>query len=151
VAVKDRETIILGRFIRNSDPKGKSGVPPLKDIPLLGALFSSRASAKERKELIVLMRPTVLRTPELAAMQVTEEKKRLPVLRAAEADNDRLEQSYLDLDKNKAFKEKKPLTHEETQRYSTPPPSTPPPSTSPPSTSPPSTSPPSTSPPPEEP
>ncbi|HEU0039380.1 MAG TPA: hypothetical protein VFR76_08910, partial [Verrucomicrobiae bacterium] len=113
-----------------------------KDIPLLGALFSSRSSAKERKELIVLMRPTVLRTPELAAMQVAEEKKRLPGVRAAEADNDRLEQSYWDRDQKKAFKEKKTFTPEEVQRYSTPPPSTPPPSTSPPSTSPPSTSPP---------
>ena len=137
VAVKDRETIILGGFIRNSDTKGKSGVPLLKDIPLLGALFSSKTSSKERKELIVLMRPTVLRTPELAAMQVTEEKKRLPGVRAAEADNDRLEQSYWDRDKNKAFKEITPLTPEEVQRYRTPPPSTSPPSTSPPSTSPP--------------
>ena len=127
VAVRDRETIILGGFIRNSDTKGKSGVPLLKDIPLLGALFSSRTSAKERKELIVLMRPTVLRTPEIAAAQVTEEKKRLPGVRAAEADNDRLEQSYWDRDKKKAFKEKRPFTPEEVDRYSKPPPSTSPP------------------------
>src|ERR1043166_7215670 len=131
VAVRDRETIILGGFIRNSDTKGKSGVPLLKDIPLLGALFSSRSSVKERKELIVLMRPTVLRTPELAAMQVAEEKKRLPGVRAAEADNDRLEQSYWDRDKKKkAFKEKTPFTPEEIELYNTRSPTTwPPPET----------------------
>ena len=81
--MRDRETIILGGFIRNSENLSKSGVPLLKDIPLLGALFSSRSSQKDRAELIVLMRPTVLKTPELAALQVGEEKKRLPgVLRA---------------------------------------------------------------------
>ena len=87
VAVRDRETIILGGFIRNSDTLSRSGVPFLKDIPLLGALFTSRGSAKERSELIVLMRPTVLRTPEAAALQVAVEKKRMPGVMRAEADN----------------------------------------------------------------
>jgi general secretion pathway protein D len=83
VAVRDRETIILGGFIRNSDDKSKSGVPLLKDIPLLGALFRNASTKKARKELIVLMRPTVLRTPELAALQVDVEKQRLPGVREA--------------------------------------------------------------------
>lgn len=91
IAVRDRETIILGGFIRNQDSKSKSGVPLLKDIPLLGALFSSRSNQKARQELIVLMRPTVLRTPELAAMHVDVEKERLPGIRQAEKDLDRIE------------------------------------------------------------
>jgi general secretion pathway protein D len=84
VAVRDRDTIILGGFIRNSENLSTAGVPLLKDIPILGGLFSSKSSAKERDELIVLMRPTVLKTPELAAMQVVEEKKRLPGVLHAE-------------------------------------------------------------------
>lgn len=91
IAVRDKETIILGGIIRNSDTKNKSGVPLLKDIPLLGALFSSRDSAKKRQELIVLMRPTVLRTPESAALQVEVEKERLPGVRAAEKQLDKVE------------------------------------------------------------
>lgn len=91
IAVRDRETILLGGFIRNSDSRSKSGVPLLKDIPLLGALFSSRDSQKRRQELIVLMRPTVLKTPELAALHVDVEKKRLPGIREAERDLDRIE------------------------------------------------------------
>jgi type II secretory pathway component GspD/PulD (secretin) len=91
VAVKDKETILLGGFIRNRDASSKSGVPLLKDIPLLGWLFRSSNSAKERKELIVLMRPTVLRTPEMAALQVDIEKERLPGVRAAERELDKVE------------------------------------------------------------
>ena len=78
VAVRDRDAIILGGFIRNENDKNKSGVPILQDIPILGNLFLSRSSNKTRDELLVLMRPTVLRTPELAAAQTAVEEKRLP-------------------------------------------------------------------------
>jgi general secretion pathway protein D len=78
VAVRDRDAIILGGFIRNENDKNKSGVPILQDIPILGNLFLSRSSNKTRDELMVLMRPTVLRTPELAAAQTTVEERRLP-------------------------------------------------------------------------
>ena len=121
IAVRDGESIILGGIVRNSDSKYKSGVPLLKDIPLLGALFTSRSSSKERKELLVLMRPTVLRTPELAAMHVAEEKKRLPGVRAAEAENERTEQKLWERDQQRAFKEKTAFTPEEVQLYGTPP------------------------------
>jgi general secretion pathway protein D len=84
VAVRDRETIILGGFIRSSEDKAKSGVPYLKDIPLLGYLFNKTSRTSERKELLVLMRPTVLRTPELAAAHTAAEKLRLPGISEAD-------------------------------------------------------------------
>ncbi|MGB7768895.1 MAG: secretin N-terminal domain-containing protein [Verrucomicrobiia bacterium] len=87
VAVKDRDTIILGGFIRTEKDKNKSGVPLLEDIPILGNLFSSRTSNKTRSELLVLMRPTVLRTPELAAAQTTAEERRLPGISSAIAED----------------------------------------------------------------
>ena len=99
VAVRDGDSIVLGGFIRNSDSKNKSGVPLLKDIPLLGALFSSRASDKSRTELMVLMRPTVLRTPQLAAKHVEVEKERLPGVRAAERELDAVELKRADDEK----------------------------------------------------
>ncbi len=83
IAVRDRDTIILGGFIRSQNQKTKSGVPLLQDIPILGSLFSSRTSSKAREELMVLMRPTVLRTPEVAAAQVAEEVHKLPGIHRA--------------------------------------------------------------------
>jgi general secretion pathway protein D len=91
IAVRDKETIILGGIIRNSDDKTSSGVPYLKDIPLLGSLFRSSSSTKSRQESIVLMRPTVLRTPELAALQVNEERKHMPGISEAASDTARYE------------------------------------------------------------
>jgi general secretion pathway protein D len=86
VAVRDRETIILGGFISNTKTKGDSGVPFLKDIPLLGHLFRSTSASQQRVELMVLLRPTVLPTPELAAITAQSERNRLPGIKRAEAD-----------------------------------------------------------------
>jgi general secretion pathway protein D len=84
--VKDRDTIILGGMIGTSQTKTKSGVPYLKDIPLLGNLFRANSSTEERVELIVLLRPTVLPTPEAAASVANVERQKLPGVRRAEAE-----------------------------------------------------------------
>ena len=92
IAVRDRDTVILGGFIKSDRAHSKSGVPLLQDIPWLGNLFSSRTDSKDRKELIVLMRPTVLKSPEIAAQNTIKEARRLPGISAAaveEAENDR--------------------------------------------------------------
>ena len=86
VAVKDRDTIILGGMISTSQTKTKSGVPYLKDIPLLGNFFRSNANTEERVELIVLLRPTVLPTPEAAAAVANVERMKLPGVRRAETE-----------------------------------------------------------------
>jgi general secretion pathway protein D len=86
VAVKDRDTIILGGMISTTQTRTKSGVPYLKDIPLLGNLFRSTANTEDRVELIVLIRPTVLPTPEAAASVAEAERHNLPGVRRAEAE-----------------------------------------------------------------
>lgn len=86
VAVKDRDTIILGGFISNTKSKSKTGVPYLQDIPLLGNLFRSTSDSQTRVELVVLLRPTVLPTPESAAMVAKSDRKNLPGVRRAEAE-----------------------------------------------------------------
>ena len=95
IAVKNRDTVILGGFIHSEKDKSQNGVPLLQDIPLLGALFSSRSSNKTREELLVLMRPTVLKTPEIAAAQTKIEEKRLPGISHALEDDNENEQKQI--------------------------------------------------------
>jgi type II secretory pathway component GspD/PulD (secretin) len=85
VAVKDRDSIILGGAIYSEKDLTKSGVPLLSDIPILGALFSSRSSNKTRNELLVLMRPTVLKNPDDASLQAKIEEGRLPGIKTLDA------------------------------------------------------------------
>jgi general secretion pathway protein D len=83
VAVRNRDTILLGGFIKTDKSQSKSGVPLLEDIPLLGDLFSSRSDSKDRQETVVMIRPTVLKTPELLAEQTMKEQESLPGVSAA--------------------------------------------------------------------
>ena len=84
VAVRDRDTIMLGGLIETDKNSNNSGVPFLKDVPLLGYLFRSSAANESRTELIVLIRPTVLPTPEVAALAARAEKEKMPGVRQSE-------------------------------------------------------------------
>jgi general secretion pathway protein D len=84
VAVRDHDTIMLGGLIETDKHNNKSGVPFLMDIPLIGYLFRSSHADETRNELVVLIRPTVLPTPEVAALAASAEKKKMPGARAAE-------------------------------------------------------------------
>jgi len=101
MAIRDRDTVMLGGFIRSDKTTTRSGVPFLQDIPLLGNLFASRADSKDREELIVLMRPTVLKTPELAAENTIKEGQRLPAVSGAAADDAAYERSLIDAERKK--------------------------------------------------
>ena len=69
IAVADRTSIVLGGLINSSGRKSRTKVPLLGDIPLLGALFRSEERSKNKSELLVLMTPYVLLTPEEAQAQ----------------------------------------------------------------------------------
>ena len=84
VAVRDHDTIMLGGLIETDKNSNNSGVPLLKDIPLLGFLFRSSSKSETRSELIVLIRPTVLPTPEVAALTARAEKDKMPGVRRME-------------------------------------------------------------------
>ena len=86
LSVRDGDTIMLGGFIKQTKNKSKSGVPILKDIPLLGALFRSKSDSNDMTELIILLRATVLETPEEAAIVAQEEREALPGIRNLEED-----------------------------------------------------------------
>jgi general secretion pathway protein D len=96
IAVINGETVMLGGFIKNQKSTSRSGVPFLDKIPLLGNLFSSRTDSKQREELIVLMRPTVLKSPEIAAANTIKEEQRLPGVSAAEAENEADERKQIE-------------------------------------------------------
>jgi general secretion pathway protein D len=60
VAVQDGQTVGMAGLIRDSDSQGNSGIPFLKDIPVLGSLVSSQVNTRQRTELLVLITPHVV-------------------------------------------------------------------------------------------
>jgi type II secretory pathway component GspD/PulD (secretin) len=60
VNVKNGETAVIGGLIKNVRSTYRRGVPVLKDIPFLGALFSSSSVAERKQELVVFVTPTIV-------------------------------------------------------------------------------------------
>lgn len=84
LTVRNGDIIMLGGFISERNSENKSGVPFLKDIPGIGALFRRKNTSTERTELIILMKATVLESPEDAAYLADWERRMLPGVREAE-------------------------------------------------------------------
>jgi len=104
ITVRDRDTVMLGSFIKSDKSTSKSGVPFLMDIPLLGNLFVSRNDQKDRQELIVLMRPTVMKTPALAARNTVLESQRLPGVSGAAAEDAQYQHDLIEAERKRELR-----------------------------------------------
>ncbi len=66
IAVPSRATIVLGGLVQTDNKNARSKVPILGDIPIIGTFFRSEDRSQTRTELLVLITPYVLMTPEEA-------------------------------------------------------------------------------------
>ncbi len=64
LSLSDGETVLLGGLISENYSTGNSGVPYLKDIPILGSLFKTESRGVDRTELIILLTPYIIDSPE---------------------------------------------------------------------------------------
>lgn len=62
--IKDGGLVALGGLISSTRSRGDSGVPGLKDVPVIGNLFKTQSRDNRRTELIVLLTATIVRAPE---------------------------------------------------------------------------------------
>lgn len=61
VSVQSGRTIVLGGLIQERSDLTESGVPVLKEVPLIGELFKQTQNNSQRIELLVLITPRVIR------------------------------------------------------------------------------------------
>jgi general secretion pathway protein D len=60
VSVQDGQTIGIAGLIQDQSSEGNDGVPFLKDIPVLGAAFSTQSNTRARTELLIMITPHVV-------------------------------------------------------------------------------------------
>ena len=73
VLVDDGGILVLGGLIQETVSEGESKIPLLGDIPLLGSLFRSSTANKSKQNLMVFLRPSILRDDADAAL-ISNEK-----------------------------------------------------------------------------
>jgi len=76
--VKDGHTIVIGGLIGETSQATESGVPLLKDIPILGFLFRTRGVSRQRTELAIFLTPYVVYSDEQADSLLRREREQLP-------------------------------------------------------------------------
>jgi general secretion pathway protein D len=113
VAVRDGETVMVGGMIAASKNNTKSGVPILKDIPILGALFRSTSASDARRELVILIRPTVLPTPESAATYVRDQRANNPATSQAADEFEESERKLVEEERKRMEKKNQKLYKKE--------------------------------------
>ncbi len=64
ISLNEGSTAVLGGLIDNTYSKGNSGVPFLKDIPLLGSAFRVDTIRGDQTILVILVTPFIMRNPE---------------------------------------------------------------------------------------
>ncbi len=79
--VRNGHTIVIGGLIGETTQLIESGVPILKDLPILGFLFKSRSTSRQRTELAIFLTPYVVATDEQADSLLQQQRDRMPGLK----------------------------------------------------------------------
>ncbi|MGD9811813.1 MAG: type II secretion system secretin GspD [Sphingobium sp.] len=72
VTVDDGEILALGGLLDDNERKTIERIPLLSDIPGIGELFKSRSKSRTKTNLMVFIRPTILRSKEDAAQMTAQ-------------------------------------------------------------------------------
>ncbi len=73
ITVDDGEILALGGLLDDNERKTIQRIPLLSDIPGLGELFKSRSKSRSKTNLMVFIRPTILRSKE-DAQRLTQQR-----------------------------------------------------------------------------
>lgn len=73
VMAENNDIIVLGGLIREDESRTEAKIPILGDIPFIGALFRSTSTKRDKRNLMVFIKPQILHDQESLA-QVSSEK-----------------------------------------------------------------------------
>jgi general secretion pathway protein D len=60
VLIKSGDTLAIGGLLQDEVTKGRTKVPLMGDVPLLGYLFQNRINARTKRNLLVFVTPTII-------------------------------------------------------------------------------------------
>jgi type IV pilus assembly protein PilQ len=60
VVVRDGDTVVIGGVLKTQDDNTVSGLPWLQKIPVLGWLFKSDSTVKQKRQLLIFVTPKIL-------------------------------------------------------------------------------------------
>ena len=64
LVVRDQQTVVIGGLLRSVVSRAEEKIPVLGDIPVLGALFRKRSNTMEKRNLVLILTPYIIRSQE---------------------------------------------------------------------------------------
>ncbi|MBA4358345.1 MAG: type II secretion system protein GspD, partial [Desulfovibrio sp.] len=85
VITTDNQSVVIAGLIKTSNTEQDSGIPFIKDIPLLGNLFKVINQVKQRTELVITLTPYVIHDMADAKQIIADLKEELKRIREGQA------------------------------------------------------------------
>jgi len=63
ILVRDGQTVVIGGLFRDTVTTGRTQIPLLGDLPIVGAAFRGTADQAKREEVVVLLTPHIIEEP----------------------------------------------------------------------------------------
>ena len=60
VRVRDGETAVIGGLMTTREGRDRTGIPGLRDLPLIGPIFGSTSQSTEKRELVIFITPRIV-------------------------------------------------------------------------------------------
>lgn len=72
------QAVVMGGLMQDEVAKNSEGVPVLSKLPLVGKLFQGKDTLARKTELVIFLRPTILKRPSLDTEELAKFKQYLP-------------------------------------------------------------------------
>jgi MSHA biogenesis protein MshL len=86
---KDGEVVAIGGLMRQSGTNNRSSVPGAGSLPVIGNLFGNKEEVQQKRELVVLIRPTIVDGAESWSNDLMDASRRIKELDPANASKGR--------------------------------------------------------------
>jgi MSHA biogenesis protein MshL len=80
VRARDGTIVALGGLMQVEVVNQKSGIPGIQDIPFIGAAFRSTTRTTVKKELVILLKPTVIKSEKDWEQDIQQTRDRIQSL-----------------------------------------------------------------------
>jgi MSHA biogenesis protein MshL len=80
IRAKDGQIVAIGGLMRQQQSDSRDQVPGLGDVPVLGAAFRNTTRASEKRELVILLKPTVVQGDQTWARNILDTSERVQEL-----------------------------------------------------------------------
>ena len=81
VRAQDGNVVAIGGLMSQSQTDDRSQMPGLGDVPGLGALFRNTSKVSRKRELIILLKPTIIQNNDSWAQDILQSQQRMQILK----------------------------------------------------------------------